>query len=54
MIMECLAFRTSVEKNGLMSRFFALFWQNFAPLVPLKKAAPRVAAYIRFLTIEIS
>ncbi len=46
--------RASVEKNGLMSRFFALFWQNFASLEPLKKAAMRVPADIRILTIEIS
>ena len=46
--------RTRVEKNGLMSRFFGFFWQNFASLVPLKKAALRVPAYIRILTIKNS
>ncbi len=39
--------RASVEKNGLMSRFFARFCQNFASRAPLKTAAPRVAAHIR-------
>ena len=35
-----------VEKNGLMSRFFALFWQNFASRASLKKATSHVPADI--------
>ena len=40
------------RKNGLMSKFFGLFWQNLRSRALLKKATPRVAAHIRFLTIE--
>ncbi len=47
MITERFAFRASVEKNALMSRFFGRFWQNLRLRETLKKAAPRVAAYIK-------